>query len=423
MGTDICFISRFCGLISKSICILLSAKNVCWQVSPFVSSKASVLSRFKTDAFQYLNNGGIYMNKLFFRKQLAVFMAVALVCLSCLTERPAQAAFESYTPFLNDTGNAAAYQVLNLDISMLQSSAAKIGVVVPSPVGMSVTLFKSDGVTMLYRDEVTSQDGWVYDSSVQGYPYVLDLSAPTLGRYVLTLCFDTDTAYTVIGVQDGDYPSGLPVEKPTAAPSEPLVPGTPSVPLSISSKSLKLTEGFASKLSASGGTGTVKWSSSKPSVASVNSKGKVTAKNAGSAIITASSQDGSKATCKVTVKVNVYLKKATLANDIPYGRAVLDIYRVSYNSKGDLVVKVNFLNNCGRTVTELRDIKVTVKDGSGHVIGTYFKKKKSVSVFSPGGKGFKFVVKKSKLKQKSVKDLRKATVKAKGNYYYEWRRY
>ncbi len=74
-------------------------------------------------------------------------------------------------------------------------------------------------------------------------------------------------------------------------------------------------------------------------------------------------------------------------------------------------------------MTELRDIKVTVKDGSGHVIGTYFKKKKSVSVFSPGGKGFKFVVKKSKLKQKSVKDLRKATVKAKGNYYYEWRRY
>lgn len=388
-----------------------------------MSSKAFVLNLFKADAFKYLNNGGIYMNKLSFRKRLAAFMAAILMCFSCLGEIPARAAFENFTTVFNDSGYAVAYQVLNLSISMPQNSAARIGIVVPAPVGVSVTLFKSDGVTMLYRDEVTSQDGWVYDSSVQGYPYVLDLSAPTLGRYVLTLCFDTDTAYTVIGVQDGDYPSGLPVEKPTAVPSEPLVPGTPSAPLSISSKSLKLTEGFSSKLSTSGGTGTVKWSSSKPSVASVNSKGKVTAKNAGSAIITASSQDGSRTTCKVTVKANVYSKKAAIANDIPYGRAVLDIYRVSYNGKGDLVVKANFLNNCGRTVTELRDIKVTVKDGSGHVVGTYFKKKKSVSVFSPGGKGFKFVVKKSKLKQKSVKDLRKATVKAKGNYYYEWSRH
>ena len=45
----------------------------------------------------------------------------------------------------------------------------------------------------------------------------------------------------------------------------------------------------------------VKWSSSKSSVASVNAKGKVTAKKAGTATITAK-VGGKKYTCKITVK-------------------------------------------------------------------------------------------------------------------------
>ena len=45
----------------------------------------------------------------------------------------------------------------------------------------------------------------------------------------------------------------------------------------------------------------VKWSSSKKSIATVTSKGKVTAKKAGSATITAK-HDGKKYTCNVTVK-------------------------------------------------------------------------------------------------------------------------
>lgn len=47
----------------------------------------------------------------------------------------------------------------------------------------------------------------------------------------------------------------------------------------------------------------VTFSSSKPKVASVNSKGKITAKKAGTTVITVKTANGKKATCKVTVKV------------------------------------------------------------------------------------------------------------------------
>ena len=51
---------------------------------------------------------------------------------------------------------------------------------------------------------------------------------------------------------------------------------------------INLKKGDTLSLGASvSGSGTVKWSSSKPTVAAVSSSGKVTAKKAGSAIITA----------------------------------------------------------------------------------------------------------------------------------------
>lgn len=51
------------------------------------------------------------------------------------------------------------------------------------------------------------------------------------------------------------------------------------------------------------GAGTVyTWTSSKPKIASVNSKGTVTAKKAGTATITVKTSNGKKAVCKVTVK-------------------------------------------------------------------------------------------------------------------------
>lgn len=70
---------------------------------------------------------------------------------------------------------------------------------------------------------------------------------------------------------------------------------------SISAKSISLKVGESTKLKLNGTDQKVKWSSSKKSIASVNSSGKITAKKAGTATITATVLN-KKYSCKVTVK-------------------------------------------------------------------------------------------------------------------------
>ena len=78
--------------------------------------------------------------------------------------------------------------------------------------------------------------------------------------------------------------------------------------ISLNKSTTSLTEGESETLTAtitpSNATGdkTVKWSSSNEAVAAVDSNGKVTAKKAGTAVITATSSNGKTAGCTVTVK-------------------------------------------------------------------------------------------------------------------------
>ena len=78
--------------------------------------------------------------------------------------------------------------------------------------------------------------------------------------------------------------------------------------ISLNKSTTSLTEGESETLTAtitpSNATGdkTVKWSSSNEAVAAVDSNGKVTAKKAGTAVITATSSNGKSASCTVTVK-------------------------------------------------------------------------------------------------------------------------
>lgn len=81
--------------------------------------------------------------------------------------------------------------------------------------------------------------------------------------------------------------------------------------IKLSNKTLNLEVGKSKTLKISGTKSKVKWSTSKKNVATVTTKGKVTAISAGTTTITAV-VDGKKFTCKVTVKeaANPYLANA-----------------------------------------------------------------------------------------------------------------
>lgn len=89
-----------------------------------------------------------------------------------------------------------------------------------------------------------------------------------------------------------------PTTQPATQPTTTKPSTSSSVKLSVSSKTIFTGNRFAITATASG---TVSWSSSKTSVATVDSNGVVTAKSVGSATITAKSGSHS-ATCKITVK-------------------------------------------------------------------------------------------------------------------------
>lgn len=169
-----------------------------------------------------------------------------------------------------------------------------------------------------------------------------------------------------------------------------------------------ITAGFTTKLSVTDGK-VSSWSSSNKKVATVDKKGKVTAKKKGNATITAKLKDGSSLRCKVTVKANQYSGKKITTSDVMYGDTDMSVYKVSFDSKGNLVIKARFVNRLSYRVVALEKISLKVKDVNGKTVGTYKLGKKSASVSSGSTKDFTFTIKKSKLKKKKA-DLRGGSV-------------
>lgn len=87
----------------------------------------------------------------------------------------------------------------------------------------------------------------------------------------------------------------------------------------------------------------------------------------------------------------------------------MSAYSVSFDFKGNLVIKAKYVNNLGRKVVSLKNIKITVKDGNKKFVGTYSAKQKSLTVDSGSTKDLSFTISKSKLKKKTV-DLRNCEI-------------
>ncbi len=99
----------------------------------------------------------------------------------------------------------------------------------------------------------------------------------------------------------------IPVQGTTAVAS--------AASVTISTKSVTLEVGQTKSLKINGSSRKVTWSTSKKSVATISSSGKITAKAVGSAIITAS-VSGKKLTCKVTVKEPIEISYQSYNLDI-----------------------------------------------------------------------------------------------------------
>ena len=158
--------------------------------------------------------------------------------------------------------------------------------------------------------------------------------------------------------------------------------------ISLNKSTTSLTEGESETLTAtitpSNATGdkTVKWSSSNAEVAAVDSNGKVTAKKAGTAVITATSSNGKTAGCTVTVKqkeiaiTGISLNKSTTS--LTEGESeTLTATIAPSNATGDKTVKWSSSNEAVVAVDS--NGKVTAKKAGTAVITATSSNGKSAS--------------------------------------------
>lgn len=156
--------------------------------------------------------------------------------------------------------------------------------------------------------------------------------------------------------------------------------------ISLSSKKMTLLKGKSATLTVTrnpiSATEKISWSTSNKKIATVNSKGKVTAKKAGTATITAKTSNGKKATCKVTVK-NPTVKLAKTSGTVKVGKTV------------QIKIKSTFPENDTVKSYKSSNKKVATVDKNGKVTG---KKKGTATItvtMKSGAKAtFKVTVKK-----------------------------
>jgi SLAP domain-containing protein len=331
------------------------------------------------------------------KKLMSLLLALAMVFATLATgAEPVAAASEDYTEtdVASDYGYAYAGEEVLIPFTVTQNMGFYGTLIVEAPVSIQIALYDStgslvtdtDGIHDGYSNPTTlSTDDFIYSSSYEVYGYIdlWDGSLPA-GDYSYGLTFASDAEY-LFGVTQFSNPAKL------------------------SQTSATITKGFSKKLSVSNGK-VKKWSSKNSKIAKVDSKGKVTGVKKGSTTITATLTDGTKLTCKVKVKDNKYSDTKPTLSDVDYGDVVLFPYSASYDSKGNLSIKVRVLNKTSAKVIRLDNVKLTVKNPSGKTVGVYKCSKKTVSISAYSTKDYTFTIKKSSLKIKSKQDLRNSTV-------------
>lgn len=182
---------------------------------------------------------------------------------------------------------------------------------------------------------------------------------------------------------------------------------------SISKTKIGITAGFSQTLSVSG-VGVKSWASQKKNIATVDQKGKVTGKKPGKTTITATLADGRELACAVTVYKNEYTDKKGTVDMVSARQVLPQPYKAYFDSKGNLKVKVNFLNTTSKNVIALTDLKITVKDKKRKTVGIYSVTYQSVKVPSNTSRAVTFTIPKSEVTKKG--DLRKGIICVKGHY-------
>lgn len=318
------------------------------------------------------------MIKESFIKKSGAVLLVASMAISGITCAPSVTKAADEVSLVYDSNEAVANTEIPYDFSVADSGTVYIDLIVPEMVNGMMSFYQNDAYV---NNERLTNDAstWEYIEDEYGSTYVhtMALKNPTPADWTVSLNFDTETAY-ILSVSQ---------EKTLAA---------------LNKNSVTLTAGFSDKLSVQGAEGTVTWKSSNNKVATVSSDGNVTGKKAGSAKITATTESGQSLTCAVSVLKNEFNQNRVYPSSVKYGESIMQVYKMSYDKKGNLILKTSLLNNSGKRSGGIDNVTIIIRSDKGKKIGTFKLKSKRFSLDSGNSKDFTFKIKKADLKIKKA---------------------
>lgn len=344
------------------------------------------------------------------KKTAAALLALAL----CLTGMP----FQEQEAEAADTGSnvvsildttkesvtpsATAGQPVSRTFTLPSNGNLSIAVLTPAVCNFTFNIARSNGTVVFGPKNVTATDASWRMTQAGETVYYIDITNATTGTYQISLTFAENKQFHLIGA----FQQVINTVKP-----------------SLDAKSIIVTKGFKDKVNVlNGGGAKFTYVSSNSKVASVNASGIVTGKKKGSATVTVKNGTAVVGTCKVTVKDNVYSAGKLSISKATRGLVTSNTYHVSYDKKGNLIIKVRLINRFGRVAKKLKNFKVNVWNEKGKKIGTYSLKNKTINLKNGKAKTLTCKIKKSKLKIKKVQDLRNMSRSPQSSGSFLWSR-
>ncbi len=333
------------------------------------------------------------MRKWFTKKIQPLLFALAMIAGVCSGSVETVNAAETSALYELGETEVTAGQEISFPFTLNKKSEVDVNIFIKKVSAVTVSVYDSAGKNVDWAEKAFTIGADKFTSVKSGYyGYVDTLSDVPAGDYTYKIVFTESTSAMV-----GAY----------AAP----------VPATMSQTKATITEGYTKKLFVSQGT-VSSWKSSKKSVATVDKNGKVTGVKPGKAKIVAAMADGSKVSCVVTVKANKFTDSRITTNDVKKNRCSMEAYSAAFDKKGNLAIKVTFVNNTAHKITSLKNVSVKVTNQYGKAVGTYKVSSLKLRVTPNSVRRFTVTIKKADLKKKT-EDLRNAKISCAGKYVYQ----
>ena len=274
----------------------------------------------------------------------------------------------------------------SVPFSLTEDATVFVKIQTKAPANFLLNVTDSEGQAAMETKSVTVSDNeWKQDSDeVASYQTELLLKA---GKYKCSLVFEEDQEYFLYIQKEA-----APIKKP--APK-------------LSKSALTLTAGFTEILTVKNAEEKITWKSSNSKIAAVNSKGKITAVKAGACTISAKTGKTT-VKCKVTVKKNEFSQKKLTCADCAENRVSVQVRKVCYDSKGNLKITIQIVNNESVNIRKISSLTITGKDVDKKKILKYTIDTKKIIVKRNRTKEFAVTIPKE-IVSKKTPDLRNAS--------------